>query len=410
LSGQAAAGVPGVLVMEGSMSERIVIVGAGHAGATLAATLRQKGHDGTVTLVSAESHHPYHRPPLSKDMLVGTTGADRILLRPPQFYPEKGIDLLTGRRVAEVDSGSRTLALEDGGELGYEALVIATGTRARVPPVPGIDLAGVHTLRTLTDSQTMGERLAPGSRLVILGAGYIGLEVAAVARDRGVDVTVVERADRVLARVASPPVSHWVRQRHESRGVRFVTGATATRLAGNGTVSGVVLDDGSTLPADTVLVGVGAEPVVDLAQAMGLSVSDGIDVDETLRTSDSRVFAIGDCASHPCHFTERPRRLESVQNAQDQARAVASLLAGEGDVRYDSVPWFWSDQGADKLQSAGLPDAHDDLEVLGDPASDRFTVVHRRNGVIVASESVNDPRNHMLSRRWIRDGNSATGL
>jgi 3-phenylpropionate/trans-cinnamate dioxygenase ferredoxin reductase subunit len=205
-------------------------------------------------------------------------------------------------------------------------------------------------------------------------------------------------------------VSAWVRERHEARGVRIMTGATARELVGrDGHVTGVVLEEGSELAADTVLIGIGAEPVVDLATSMGLAVSDGIDVDGSLRTSDPNVFAIGDCATHPCHFTARPRRLESVQNAQDQARTAAAVLSGESDARYDAVPWFWSDQGADKLQSAGLPEPDDDLEVLGDRESGRFTVVHRRNGIIVASESVNDARHHMLSRRWIRDRSSTAG-
>lgn len=385
------------------MSERVVIVGGGHAGATLAAALRQKGFAGDVTLLSAEPHHPYHRPPLSKGVLTGgAEAAERILLRPPRFYTENAIDLRTSARATEIDRGSRTLALASGETLAYDRLVLATGTRARIPPIPGIDREGVLSLRTLADAETIGARIVPGARLVVLGAGYIGLEVAAVAGERGVDVTVVERADRPLARVASPIVSEWVRERHASRGVRILLGATAERIEGDPAVTGVVLSDGTRLPADTVLVGIGAEPVTELAAAANLPVEDGIVVDEAFRTGDPAVFAIGDAASYRCAFTAMPRRLESVQNAQDQAKVVASVLAGEA-VPYDAVPWFWSDQGPDKLQSAGIPDPSDDLEVTGDVEAGRFTVLHRRDGVIVASESVNDARGHMLSRRWIRD-------
>lgn len=385
------------------MSGRVVIVGGGHAGATLAGALRQKGFAGDVTLLSAETVHPYHRPPLSKGVLTsGAEAAERILLRPPRFYAENAIDLRTGRRVAEIERGSRTLALEGGETLAYDHLVLATGTRARIPPIPGIDREGVLSLRTLEDAERIGRRLEPGARLVVLGAGYIGLEVAAVAGERGVDVTVVERAERPLARVASPVVSDWARARHESRGVRFALGVTADAIEGDGAVTAVRLSDGTRLPADTVLVGIGAEPVTDLAAAARLTVDNGIVVDDTFRSGDPHVFAIGDCASHPCHFTARPRRLESVQNAQDQAKVVAAVLAGE-PVPYDAVPWFWSDQGPDKLQSAGLAGTDDDLEVIGDLDGGRFTVLHRRDGIIVASESVNDARGHMRSRRWIRD-------
>ena len=255
------------------MSERIVIVGGGHAGVGVAAALRQRRFPGDITLVTAEETPPYHRPPLSKGVLTaGEDAAEQLLLRPRAFYGENAIDLRIGTRVSEIDRGSRTIALGDGDTLHYDHLVLATGTRARLPPINGIDRPGVHALRTLDDALAIGARLTAGSRLVILGAGYIGLEVAAVARARGLDVTLVEREERPLARVASPLVSEWARARHAANGAHFILGASATEIDGDPAVSAVVLSDGRRIEADTVLLGIGAQPVTDLAERAHLAL------------------------------------------------------------------------------------------------------------------------------------------
>lgn len=380
----------------------IVIVGASHAGVTLAGTLRQKKVDAPITLIGGEDALPYHRPPLSKDMLTGTAACDAIGLRAAGFYADQGIDLRLGTRVTAIDRARATVTLSTGEEIAYARLVLATGTRARQLPVPGADLPDVHTLRTLADAQALAAALTPGRRLAIVGAGYIGLEVAACARDLGLEVRVIERASAPLARVASPEVADWARARHESRGVRFhVDAALAEIRGGPDGVTGVRLDDGGELAADVVLVGIGAVPDVELAEAAGLAIADGIQVDATLRSSDPSIFAIGDAASFPCRWTGRRHRLESVQNAQDQARTLATTLAGGAPASYGALPWFWSDQGPDKLQSAGFPHPEAERRIDGDPADHRFTVRHLLDGRLVASESVNDPKTHMRTRREI---------
>jgi 3-phenylpropionate/trans-cinnamate dioxygenase ferredoxin reductase subunit len=380
----------------------IVIVGASHAGVTLAGTLRQKKVTGPVTLIGAEASLPYHRPPLSKDLLTGEADEAGIALRARNFYADQAIELRLDTRVTAVHPGARTLTLSDGRELAYSQLVLATGARARDLPVPGAELPGVHSLRSLNDARALAARIAAGTRMVIVGAGYIGLEVAACARTLGVEVTVVEQAPRALARVASPIVADWARNRHERRGVRFRFDAGVAEIAGGPDgVDRVRLADGGELPADLVLVGIGAVPNTELAAEAGLALDDGIAVDATLRSSDSGIFAIGDAASFPCRWTGRRRRLESVQNAQDQARALATTLSGAHPAAYDALPWFWSNQGPDKLQSAGTPHPDAELRVEGDPDDDRFTVRHLLQGRVIASESVNDPKAHMKTRREI---------
>ena len=380
----------------------IVIVGASHAGVTLATTLRQKKFTGPVTLVGAEAALPYHRPPLSKDLLTGDTGPEAIGLRAPGFYADQGIDLRLGTPAAAIDRARKAVVLADGVEVPYAHLALATGTRARSLPVPGADLPGVHTLRTLPQAHALADDLKTCTRLVIVGAGYIGLEVAACARRLGADVTVVERAPAPLARVASPVVAEWARARYENRGVCFRFDAAVEQiLGGTDGIAGVRLADGTTLPADLVLVGIGAAANMDLASEAGLATDDGVTVAATLATGDPAVFAIGDVANFPCRWTGRRRRLESVQNAQDQARALAVTLTGPDPTAYGALPWFWSDQGPDKLQSAGSPHPDAERRVEGDPDRNQFTVYHLLDGRLIASESVNDPKNHMRTRREI---------
>lgn len=380
-----------------------VIIGASHAGVTLAATLRQKKYGGPIALISGEARPPYHRPLLSKAMLSGGESAETIDLRPEAFYEKNDIRLITNALAIGVDRHARKVGLRDGREISYDTLVVATGARPRNLPVPGAGLDGVLTLRGQDDAEALRVRLGAGTRLVIIGAGYIGLEVAATARTLGVEVAVVEMADRVLSRVASPPIADWVLARHEAEGVAFHTGATVREINGvDGRVQSVTLSSGKTLPADVVLVGIGVDPVIDIGAAAGIESDDGILVDAACRTGVAEIFALGDCARFPCIWTGRTQRLESIQNAQDQARTAAAAITGDKEAAYRAVPWFWSDQYKDKLQSAGMSSVDDDLVIADDPERGGFTVWHYRDGRVVASESVNDARGHMRSRQMIK--------
>lgn len=378
-----------------------VVIGASHAGVTLAATLRQKKHAGPITLIGDEACLPYHRPPLSKTALAGADDAAGEL-RPEAFYVRNDISLLTGARVAGIDRNARRVWLEDGRSIGYGTLVFATGARPRRLQVPGAELEGVMTLRTADDARSLRQYLVAEARLVIVGAGYIGLEVAATARRLGVEVAVVETTSRVLSRVASEPIAEWVMARHRAEGVEFRMGTTVRQIHGaTGRVQAVELAGGEMMPAEAVLVGIGVDPVTELAASADIATDDGILVDHACRAGEPDIFAIGDCARFPCPWTGRPQRLESIQNAQDQARTAAAVISGEAQAAYHTVPWFWSDQYKDKLQSAGMPSRDDELVIEGDPERGGFTVWHYRDGTVVASESVNDARGHMRSRQII---------
>ncbi len=393
--------------MRPTSSADTVIIGASHAGVTLAAALRQKKYAGEITLIGNEPRLPYHRPPLSKAALAGAEPAVAGELRSEAFYAQNDIALLTGVSVIEVDRAARRLWLEDESSVDYRTLVFATGARPRRLPVSGADLDGVFTLRSAKDAQILRRHLVEGSRLVIVGAGYIGLEVAATARKLGVDVLVVEAATRVLSRVASEPVAEWVIARHRKEGVDFRLGATVTRISGaDGRVHAVELSSGETRAADAVLVGIGVAPDTDVAASAGVATEQGIIVDSACRTDTADIFAIGDCARFPCPWSGSRQRLESIQNAQDQARTAAAAISGDPEARYRSVPLFWSDQYKDKLQSAGMALADDELFIEGDPEAGSFTVLHRRDGRVVASESVNDARGHMRSRQLIKEAHS----
>ncbi len=392
--------------MRPTSSADTVIIGASHAGVTLAATLRQKKYAGEIALIGNEPRLPYHRPPLSKAALAGEETAIAGELCSEAFYAQNAISLLTGVNVVEVDRTARRVWLEDERSVGYQTLVFATGARPRRLPVSGADLEGVFTLRSAKDAQILRRHLVEGSRLVIVGAGYIGLEVAATACKLGVDVLILEAAPRVLSRVASEPVAEWVMARHRKEGVDLRPGTTVTRISGtDGRVQAVELSSGETRAADAVLVGIGVSPATEVAGSAGIATGEGIIVDSACRTDTADIFAIGDCARFPCRWTGEDRRIESIQNAQDQARTVAAAIAGDADARYEALPWFWSDQFKDKLQSAGIASPEDELFIEGDPEAGSFTVLHRRGGRIVASESVNDPRGHMRSRQLIKDAN-----
>lgn len=381
---------------------RVVIVGAGHAGGSAAALLRQSGWKGPITLIGDEPFPPYQRPPLSKTWLTDEMDAARVALRPDGFYRTSQIDLRFGVTVTAIDRDRRAVTLSTGESLGYDQLILATGARPRRLAAPGHDLAGVLYLRGITDARRLKNALCTGSRLVVIGGGYIGLEVAAAARTIGASVTIVEREERVLARVASPVLASFFRQAHEARGVRILCRATVAAVEGGaGRVRAVRLDDGTEIPCDAVLVGVGARPDDRLARDCGVACEDGIAVDLTARSSDPHIHAIGDCTARPLPLYNRRGRLESVPNAQEQAKQAAADLCGRPPPARE-VPWFWSDQYDIRLQIAGLPFDVAGLVVRGDPATERFAVFHlAADGTPRAVEAVNAATEFMAGKSMI---------
>ena len=386
------------------MGAGVLIVGAGYAAGELAIKLRQGGYEAPITMVGAEAHLPYHRPPLSKSFLSGETQHEELLLRPATIYTKSNIAFLANTRVAAIDCAAHTATLHDGRTLPYEKLVLATGGHARKLPCPGADLAGVHTLRTLDDVAAIRAYLTPGARLVIVGGGYIGLEVAAVAIKQGVSVTVIEAATRVLARVAGMEISAFYEKVHRDAGVTVLTNQSVTALTAMpedpAHVGAVLLGDGRTLPADFVIAGVGLVANTQLAEAAGLKVDNGVWVDEYCRTEDPYVLAIGDCSNHPSAFLGRRVRLESVPNALEQARVAADTVCGKL-IPYGAVPWFWSDQYDLKLQAAGLSDGYDQVVLRGSMEARSFLVFYLRQGKIIAADAVNKPGEFMLARRLV---------
>jgi 3-phenylpropionate/trans-cinnamate dioxygenase ferredoxin reductase subunit len=381
---------------------RIVIAGAGHAGGSVAALLRQYGWKWSITMIGAEPVPPYQRPPLSKSWLTGESDLAALLLRPSSFYDANGIDLRLSSQVVSIDRSSRSVALASGERVAYEHLVLALGALARPLPVPGHDLAGVMELRTLADADRLKAVLRPGTRIAIIGAGYIGLEAAASARTLGVDVVVIEREARVLARVASAPLSDFFEQRHTRAGVQIMLNAAIESFEGaGGHVSAIRLSDGRRIPCGAVLVGIGAVPNDALARAAGLDCANGIVVDLAARTSDVTIHAIGDCTHRPLPLYHLTGRLESVPNALEQAKQAAADLCGRA-LPAPEVPWFWSDQYEIRLQIAGLPFGVAETIVRGDPATGSFAIFHlAADGTPQAVEAVNAPAEFMAGRLMI---------
>jgi 3-phenylpropionate/trans-cinnamate dioxygenase ferredoxin reductase component len=382
------------------MQGAAVIVGAGHAGFQVAASLRQLGFRDRVCLVNDEGHLPYQRPPLSKAYLKGTGGPDSLMFRPDKFFHDQTIELIGDRAVA-IDRAAQKLSLTSGVSLDYGHLVLATGARNRLLDIPNANLPNVRYLRILDDSEDLRKRIAASKRVVVIGAGFIGLEFAATARIKGLEVDVLELANRVMARAVTAEVSEYFQARHAEAGVRIHLGVMATAIEADGEkITGVSLSDGEHIPADLVVVGVGVLPNVELAKQAGLPTASGIIVNEHLLTSDPNVSAIGDC----CLFESRrfggSLRLESVQNATDQAKCVAARLTGD-DKPYDGMPWFWSDQGDDKLQIAGLTTGYDRVVLRGDPAQKAFSAFCYRQGRLIGIESVNRAGDHMFGRRLL---------
>jgi len=384
-------------------NKRIVIAGAGHAAGQLVASLQQKKFAGDIVLVGDESFLPYQRPPLSKKFLAGEMPAERLFVRPASFYANAGVDVRLQTRVSSIDRSAKRLITEAGDEIGYDSLVLATGSRVRVVPVPGHNLDGVHYLRSIDDVHNIQARLTHAKRIVIIGAGYIGLEVAAVMRQIGLAVTVIEMADRVMSRVVSPQVSAFYHAEHVARGVKLELSTSLKAFVGEDKVTAVEVDDGRSFDADLVIVGVGILPNTALAEAAGLSVSNGIVVDDRCQSSDSYIYAIGDCTSHPSQLYGRNLRLESVHNALEQAKTAAANLCGENLV-YSQVPWFWSDQYDLKLQIAGLSEGYDDVVIRGDQTQRSFSCLYLKNDQLIAIDAINSARDFIQAKPLIANG------
>jgi 3-phenylpropionate/trans-cinnamate dioxygenase ferredoxin reductase component len=377
------------------------IVGAGQAGFQTAASLRQEGFAGRIVLIGDEPVLPYQRPPLSKSYLAGDSGLDELWLRPEAFYAAHEIEMLAGETATVIDRPERQLRLGSGGEITWDHLVLATGARFRRLAVPGAELDGVLPLRTLADADILRDRLAQAREIVVIGAGFIGLEFASVAVARGAAVHVIEITQQAMGRVVSAAISRFFAEAHRRWGCEISFGTGVTRILGaNGRATGVETTDGRRIPADLVLICIGVIPNAELAHDAGLPVDNGIVVDEYLATADPSVFAIGDCANFPTPFAASRVRLESVQNAVDQARCVAAAIAGK-PAAYDKVPWFWSDQGDLKLQIAGITQGHDAAVLRGDPADGHFSVFCYRGGRLIGVESVNQAADHVVARRLL---------
>jgi 3-phenylpropionate/trans-cinnamate dioxygenase ferredoxin reductase subunit len=386
------------------MSSDLVIVGAGNGGVTLATNLVKAGFEGSISLLSAESVIPYERPPLSKGYLTGEESFEQIVFRTAEYWAASPVDLVLGVRVVRVDPDSHTVVLEDGRDIGYGKLVWAAGGTPRVMDVPGASLEGIHAIRDLLGIERLRSELPAASNAVIVGGGYVGLETAAAFRKLGMDVTVVEVADRLLARVTSTEVSRYYHELHTSRGVDIRLGTSAIAFQGDRWVESVTLDTLETIPADVVVVGIGLVPNVGPLADAGARCGNGVEVDEFCRTSLPDVYAIGDCAAHVNSYAAGRRvRLESVQNAADQAATVAHHLQGT-EAPYRAVPWFWSNQYDIRLKTAGIVSGFDDVVVRGDPATDRFAVVYLRDGRICAVDCVNSPGDFMVAKQLIGRG------
>ena len=384
------------------MTDHVVIVGAGQAGVQTAISLRQLGFDGRISLLGDELFPPYQRPPLSKKLMTGEMDVERTYIRSEAYYAKSGVELVLGVRVAAIDRERRAVLCEDGRALDYDRCVLCTGTRARRLDLPGGDLPGVFYLRTLEDCEQIKAAVASGARAVIIGGGYIGLEIAASLSKWRCDVTVLEALERVLNRVVALPVSDFFAAEHARHGVRIVTGAAVAALEGSGRVEQVRCADGRAFPADIVVIGVGALPNDDLARAGGLAVENGIVVDDLGRTSDPAIFAAGDVTNHPNELFDRRLRLESVHNAMAQAKAVAGAIAGQ-PAAYAEVPWFWSDQYDLKLQIAGVSGPDAAYLVCGEPASRAFSCLHLHDRRLIAIDAINRGADFLAAKALIRD-------
>ncbi len=384
------------------MTHHVVIAGAGHAAGQVVTSLRQNKFEGHIALVGNEPWLPYQRPPLSKKFLAGDMPAERLYVKPADFYEEAGIELHLDAQITAIDRDAQRLSIDGGVDVAYDTLVLALGSRVRRLHIDGEQLDRVHYLRNVADVEAIRADMDAGRRLVVIGAGYIGLEVASVARQAGLEVTVIEMADRVMSRVVSPEISDFYQIEHTNQGVKFRLSTRVSSLLGKKRVKAVVTSEDEEIPADLVVIGVGIVPNTELASAAGLEIDDGIVVDDHCRTADANIYAVGDCTSHPNAIYDRRLRLESVHNALEQAKTAAANICGK-DVAYCDVPWFWSDQYDLKLQIAGLSQGFDDVVIRGNPAERSFSCLYLREGRLIAVNAINAPRDFVQSKQLIAD-------
>lgn len=377
----------------------IVIIGAGHAAGQAAASLRQAKFEGPITIIGDETHVPYQRPPLSKQYLAGTQLADKVYLRAEKFYADKDIQLMLDTRATQIDPSTKTINLDNGETIAYEKLLISTGSRPRKLSIEGSELSGIHYLRTMDDVDGIRADVKPGANLVIVGGGYIGLEVAAVGIELGMNVHVLEMEERILQRVTTTEMSAYYHKLHTDRGVHIHTRTGVTGFAGNGSVEKVLCGDES-FDADIVIVGIGIIPNTEIAEEAGIHCDNGIVVDDHCRTSDPNIYAAGDCTNHPNPLMNKRLRLESVPNAMDQARVSTANMLGDDKV-YAAIPWFWSDQYELKLQMVGFSADGDSQVLRGDMDTHQFAIFYLKDGKVVAADAVNSPKEFMLCKQLV---------
>ena len=377
----------------------IVIIGAGHAAGQAAASLRQAKFEGPITIIGDEAHVPYQRPPLSKQYLAGTQPVDKVYLRAEKFYADKDIQLMLDTRATQIDPSTKTINLDNGETIAYEKLLISTGSRPRKLSIEGSDLSGIHYLRTMDDVDGIRADVKPGANLVIVGGGYIGLEVAAVGIELGMNVHVLEMEERILQRVTTPKMSAYYHKLHSDRGVHIHTQTGVTGFSGNGRVEKVLCGDES-FAADIVIVGIGIIPNIEIAEEAGIHCDNGIVVDDHCCTSDPDIYAAGDCTNHPNPLMNKRLRLESVPNAMDQARVSTANMLGDDKV-YAAIPWFWSDQYELKLQMVGFSADGDSQVLRGDMEKHQFAIFYLKDGKVVAADAVNSPKEFMLCKQLI---------
>lgn len=384
------------------MNKRCIIIGAGHAAAQLAISLRSEGWEGDILILGEESSEPYQRPPLSKAYLSGELSADKMLIRPVALYEKKQVTLKLNCRVVSIDKLAKTVTTEQGEKLTYHKLCLATGTRARqFKGMPSANLEGIFYLRTMQDIDNIIQALGGAKHVAIVGGGYIGLETAASLLKKGLQVTVIEATDRILQRVTAPVMSEFFAQVHQEEGVTIIEGVGLSEFIGKkNKVSGIKLSNGNAINADIVIVGIGVEVNDELAVACDLEVDNGIVVDEYCQTSDPDILALGDCSNHFNAHYGRRIRLESVPNANEQAKTVAKTMTGKKEP-YNSLPWFWSDQYDVKLQIAGLSQGFDQIVLRGDISSRSFCVYYLLSGVVIAADAINRPKDFMLAKKLI---------
>ena len=382
--------------------EELVVVGGGQAAIQCIASLRKEGYSGSISLVGEENHLPYQRPPLSKGFLSGSTESDRLYLKKIEFFQENSIQLNLGVTANEIDRDNCVVHLSDDKTIGYDKLVLATGSRVRKLNFPGSNLDGIYYLRGIDDAELLKNGLLKSKNLVIVGAGYIGLEVAAVATEFDTKITIIEMADRVMNRTVDPIISEYYEKLHLKNGVKIILNESLDKVDGNEIVEHVICSDGSSIPADILVIGAGVIPNVELAEESGLSCNNGISVDEYGQTEDTKIFACGDCTNHPNEKLNRMLRLESVHNAMEQSKTVASSILGN-KTAYNQVPWFWSDQYDHKLQIVGLSGDHDEVLMRGSQEESKFMLFYLKKEELIAVDSVNNPKEFLICRKLVEN-------